>query len=138
MQQIFEKKPHKTKRKATGYQLINGRLYRSGCLRHWLAGRFFSYTAGRVSRFYRRTGKDRRPSTWMAITADYAYGSSGGPVFNDRGQVVGMVSSTSSLYYQGKKAVEEKKGPLQMVMKNCVSLAEMRRLLVGKAVDSVE
>lgn len=94
-------------------------------------GRYFTYTAGRVSRFYKRTGKSRRPSTWMAITADYARGSSGGPVFNDRGEVVGMVSSTSSLYYRGEETEKEKqKGPLQMVIKNCVSLPELRRALV--------
>jgi S1-C subfamily serine protease len=70
----------------------------------------------------------------MSITADYAKGSSGGPVFNDRGEVVGMVSSTSSLYYQtDSPEAPKEKGPLQMVIKNCVSLPEPRQLLAPEA-----
>lgn len=96
-------------------------------------GHFFTYTAGRISRLYKKTGGGR-PTTWMSITADYAKGSSGGPVLNDRGEVVGMVSSTSSVYYGAKASTEGKeKGPLQMVIKNCVSLPELRRLLAPES-----
>ena len=95
-------------------------------------GRYFTYTAGRVSRLYKR-GRGR-PTTWMAITADYAKGSSGGPVFNDRGEVIGMVSSTNTIHYDSKGGDKDKqKGPAQMVVKNCVSLQELRNLLVPKA-----
>ena len=98
-------------------------------------GKFFTYTAGRISRLYKQTGKGRA-ATWMAITADYARGSSGGPVLNDRGEVIGMVSSTKSIYYgtkpggnSGDKKKNQDKGPLQMVLKNCVSLPELQRVL---------
>lgn len=92
-------------------------------------GRFFTYTAGRVSRLFQQH-RHGQAATWMSITADYAKGSSGGPVFNNRGEVVGMVSSTSSLYYNGTAKQDPKeRGPLQMVIKNCVSLPELRRVL---------
>ena len=35
----------------------------------------------------------------MGVTAEYARGSSGGPVMDDAGNVIGMVSSTNSIYY---------------------------------------
>ena len=60
----------------------------------------------------------------MTITADYAVGSSGGPVLNNRGQVVGIVSSTSNIY--GSR-VEKK--PLQMVLKNGIAVLAIHELL---------
>jgi S1-C subfamily serine protease len=52
-------------------------------------GRFYCLTEGVVSRYHRQKG-----AVWMSVTADYAVGSSGGPVFNAAGEVVGMVSRT--------------------------------------------
>ena len=54
--------------------------------------KFYMLTQGYVSR-YAAMGK----KIVMNITADYAKGSSGGPFFNSRGDLVGLVSSTSSL-----------------------------------------
>jgi len=48
-------------------------------------------TSGVVSRHFQE-GKD---ATMMAVTADLARGSSGGPAFNDGGNVVGYVCTTS-------------------------------------------
>lgn len=93
--------------------------------------RYFMNTAGEVSRYHRQAGqKGRGPAVWMSITADYAKGSSGGPVFNDKGEVVGMVSSTNSIYYESKDG--SPKGSLQMVVKNCVPVSAIRALLDGK------
>jgi len=80
-------------------------------------GRFFSITKGVVSRYFRR-GRDGNGPVYMQITADYAKGSSGGPVLNTAGEVVGLVSSTNSVYYNDDK----ENGPqnLQMVFKDCV------------------
>ena len=91
-------------------------------------GRFYTYTSGELSRFFmepRRRGPGVRR---MQITADYAKGSSGGPILNDRGQVVGMVSSTNSVYYNENNGVQEN---LQMVFHNCVPYESILDLFAG-------
>ncbi|WP_372846443.1 serine protease [Pontiella sp.] len=80
------------------------------------AGRFYSMTQGIVSRYTRKTIHGESVLE-MEITADFARGSSGGPVFNNRGHVVGMVKSTVNIYYSREAGVDSK---LQMVIKNCV------------------
>ncbi len=60
------------------------------------AGNFFSLSSGHIARYC----KDSDGSCTMQITADYAKGSSGGPIFNDRGDVVGLVSTTLSIPYR--------------------------------------
>lgn len=117
-------------------------------------GRFYSLTTGVVSRYHRtrytdhpdrsRFKADDRPATWMTITADFAVGSSGGPVFNAAGRVVGMASRTSI----GRSASEPRKssatlesgttppaarppdgGGDQMVFKECVSIDTLRGIM---------
>jgi len=90
--------------------------------------RFFMQTSGEVSRYHQQPARKKEPATvWMSITADYAKGSSGGPVLDEAGKVVGMVSSTQSIYYDSDNG--QPKGPLQMVVKNCVPAAAIRALL---------
>jgi serine protease Do len=62
-------------------------------------GGFWSLTDGILSRFFtfREGGQTVRMFT---TTADFAVGSSGGPLVDDRGNVVGMVSSTLAIYAQ--------------------------------------
>lgn len=105
-------------------------------------GRFYSLTTGVVSRYHRmryhsqpdagRFKVGTVPATWMTITADFAVGSSGGPVFNAAGEVVGMVSRTSP----GRTVPEAKGQPAapaaggeQMIFKECVSADTLRPLL---------
>jgi serine protease Do len=88
-------------------------------------GRYFTMTKGDVSRYFvarSKTGQANR----MAITADYAKGSSGAPVLDSTGAVVGMVSATNSIYYSKVKGHNEN---LQMVVKSCVPVDAIHRLL---------
>ncbi len=60
-------------------------------------GAFWSITDGILSRFF-SLREDGQARTMFSTTADFAVGSSGGPVVDDRGNVVGMVSSTLAIY----------------------------------------
>jgi serine protease Do len=93
--------------------------------------RFFSLSAGIVARRFMLRKPDSVTET-LAITADYARGSSGGPVFDDRGNVVGMVASTNSVYYNQEK---EQQRDLQMVFKNCVSARSILALIEPKTAE---
>ena len=86
--------------------------------------RFFSFTRGTVSRYY-HAGPQRGDATMMQITADFARGSSGGPVLDSRGRAVGMVASTSSVYYNNDNGEQKN---LQMVFKECVTADAIRVL----------
>lgn len=60
-------------------------------------GALWSFTEGILSRHFvlRENGQAKR---LFATTADVAVGSSGGPLVDDRGNVVGMVTSTLAVY----------------------------------------
>ncbi|MGB8170294.1 MAG: serine protease [Chthoniobacteraceae bacterium] len=77
--------------------------------------RFYLFTMGSVGRHtvWRERGGAEH---FMSITADFAKGSSGCPVLDERGAVVGVVNNTESIYYDddGKKRQTD----LQMVVKN--------------------
>ena len=88
--------------------------------------KLYMLTKGMVSRYNMILDKNQKPGRRMSITADYAKGSSGAPVFNHKGQVVGVVSSTSSIYYSVENG---KKENLQMVVKNCVPVESIHRLI---------
>ena len=89
-------------------------------------GRFFTMTKGDVSRYFVARTKTGRGAQRMAITADYAKGSSGAPVLDDTGAVVGMVSATNSIYYNQVKGHKEN---LQMVIKSCIPVDAIWKLL---------
>lgn len=85
-------------------------------------GRFYSLSQGIVSRYYQH----RRDGMMMQVTADFARGSSGGPVLNDAGQAVGFVCSTVGVYY---RITDGKKEELQMVFKQCVPASAVLKLI---------
>lgn len=88
-------------------------------------GRFFCYTAGVISRYMKIPAGGRSVDA-VAITAEYARGSSGAPVLDSQGQVVAVVSATESIYYTQDAAQQRN---LQMVFRTCVPVASLRNLL---------
>ena len=88
--------------------------------------KLYMMTKGMVSRYQMILKNGQKPGRRMSITADYAKGSSGAPVFNRKGQVVGVVSSTSSIYYSVENG---KKENLQMVVKNCIPVESILELI---------
>lgn len=93
-------------------------------------GRFYSLTEGIVSRVFREdTEDDKDHRTWLTVTADYGGGSSGAPVLNGAGDVVGMVCSTAALLADPADGKEPEAADVQMVFRDCVSIDTMRRLL---------
>lgn len=110
-------------------------------------GQLFTFTAGIVSRHFwqhRHGGGDDHENDageglpvshrvrLMAITADFAKGSSGAPVLDERGAVVGVASRTRSVYTTRDDGTTRK---LQMVLKLCtpvealIELAARRRTM---------
>lgn len=79
------------------------------------AGEYFTLTEGRISRYF-GTFRYGHPGVVMMLTADFAEGSSGGPVLNSRGAVAGMVSSTNNVGHQ-------------MVLRYAAPAAAIRRLI---------
>ncbi len=107
-----------------------GNAQRVGGNAHIIAhpdSRFFTYTAGLVSRYY--TSRNKKNSYWMGVTAEYCRGSSGGPVMDDAGNVIGMVSSTNSIYAPSKNIKKNPRGSFQMVIRNCVPVDAIRKLI---------
>lgn len=89
--------------------------------------RFYTFTEGMISRYSLMRVSKSSSAVRMAITADYAKGSSGAPVFDQAGNICGMVSSTNSIYYtRDNKGIDQN---LQMVIKNCVPAASVLKLI---------
>jgi len=91
--------------------------------------RFYLFTRGSVSRHtvWRERGGAEH---FMTITADFAKGSSGCPVLDEFGAVVGVVNNTESIYYDddGKKRQTD----LQMVVKNATPSWIVRAMMAAK------
>lgn len=85
---------------------------------------FFSkgIVARKYSRHPMRGSKETYPE--MDITADYAAGSSGAPVVDNKCNLVSTVSTTRSLYYDSRKKTD-----LQMVVKGTRPVIGLKELL---------
>ena len=112
---------------------------------------FYYFSSGHVANYER----DSDSILWMNVTADFGQGSSGGPVFNEQGHVIGQVSRTFTLYAggpatrgrprrvagetkpadktpTGKKVASEEFMDPQMVFKSCVPVQSIRALVKTK------
>jgi serine protease Do len=93
-------------------------------------GRFYTLTEGIVSRvFTEATSEAEGTRTWLTVTADYGGGSSGAPVLNEVGEVVGMVSSTATLLADAAEGAEAGAADVQMVFRDCASEETIRGLM---------
>ncbi len=68
----------------------------AGVLSH-PGGQMFSFTQGFVTRYNKDAPENKKPTLWMSISADYAQGSSGGPILNKFGAVIGMAAMTQTI-----------------------------------------
>ena len=101
-------------------------------------GEFFVMTHGQVSRYSRmRTRRDTsasKPGVWMEVTAPFGSGSSGCGVFNEEGEVIGLVSSIRPLFRNNNRraAVDQeetdktKSRYVEMLIRKCVPLSAIR------------
>ncbi|MEQ1843249.1 MAG: serine protease [Verrucomicrobiales bacterium] len=85
-------------------------------------GHFYTLTKGYLARKY-LTPKQKTPM--LQITADFAKGSSGAGIFNALGELAGIATSTSSIYYDGSVESPEN---LQMVIKSGIPASSLRGL----------
>lgn len=83
----------------------------------------YYFSAGRIARFT-EAGNRGLFSRKMEITADYAAGSSGGPIIDNKGNIAGLVSSTRSFYYD-----QANQKNLQMVVKETIPVSTIKGLL---------
>jgi S1-C subfamily serine protease len=87
---------------------------------------FFSATSGMVSRYFTTTRR-KQTTTWMTITAGFAKGSSGAPILDAQGNVVGLVDNTESIYYDDTR--RNRQQDFQMVINNCAPAAALLKLI---------
>jgi len=90
--------------------------------------RFYTLGRGIVAR-YGTIIREKQRVPMLQITADYARGSSGGPILSSAGDVVGMASSTVSVYYDEDHGKQEN---FQMAFDQCVPAEQILELVKGK------
>ena len=72
------------------------------------ADRYYTFTQGHATRYSQFKNDDGEKTRWLNITAEYAYGSSGSPVFNSTGAVVGMAALTESIDFPEEAPAPQK------------------------------
>jgi hypothetical protein len=117
---------------------------------------WFTFTQGHVTRYSKNFGgqPENKGERWMSVTAEFAGGSSGGPVLDRTGAVVGMACLTSNIDFDGEdappddpkvpKPPEKKPNPddpkapkppavpesrVQMIVKLTVPAAQIRKVI---------
>ncbi|MGE7775265.1 S1 family peptidase [Chitinophaga sp. NPDC101104] len=106
------------------------------CLSH-PAGYFWYFSKGIVARNAAVPGPSlatgfnpagKKPVR-MEVTADYGIGSSGGPIFDRRGNLAGIVSTTTPLGSVIRDSLGNNLGHQQMVVRDAVPVFALRQLL---------
>ena len=87
------------------------------------AGYPYTYTHGRISRTFTKEAGNPFGNR-VEITADFAKGSSGGPIMDDRGNMIAMVSCLHPIFY-----VDQPPSDRQMGIKECIPVSSILRLM---------
>jgi S1-C subfamily serine protease len=90
------------------------------------ANTFGCISEGIITRYFKMNEAERNGAVFMQITADYARGSSGGPIIDAQGNAVGMVASTSPVFAAANpthpaKDTKPVTPSQQMVRHNCAT-----------------
>ena len=91
------------------------------------ANTFGCLSEGIITRYFKMNEPERVGAVFMQTTADYARGSSGGPLLDAFGNAVGMVASTSPVFTApptpgtGAKEAKTTTPSQQMVRHNCAT-----------------
>lgn len=91
------------------------------------ANTFGCLSEGVITRYFKTNEAERVGAIFMQTTADYARGSSGGPILDAFGNAVGMVASTSPVFTApptpsaGAKEAKPSTPSQQMVRHNCAT-----------------
>jgi S1-C subfamily serine protease len=91
------------------------------------ASTFGCVSEGLITRYFKSNETDRKGAVFMQTTADYARGSSGGPILDHYGNAVGMVASTSPVFtsptltHTATKDAKPTTTSQQMVRHNCAT-----------------
>ncbi len=94
-------------------------------------GRYYTYSTGVITRRFiqeQRVDREMVQTPRISVTAEYARGSSGAAMVNEAGEVVGLVTTTNSVYYTEENGEQR---DLQMVFRNCVPVESIRTLFAG-------
>ena len=99
---------------------------------------FGCFSEGIITRYCKMNEPNRNGAVFLQITADYARGSSGGPVMDTYGNAVGMVASTSVVFTTPPTTVTDSKvtkpatPSQQLVRHNCATARALRDLISVK------
>ncbi|MCD4824772.1 MAG: serine protease [Phycisphaerae bacterium] len=92
--------------------------------------RFYTLTNGIISRYYRvnsteANGEEIKGAEVVAITADCSKGSSGGPVFDEQGNVAAIISNIISIYHK----TSPKRTQFHMAVVQCTPAKRLLKLV---------
>lgn len=103
----------------------------TACLVSHPRDNYFMFTSGIVSRYFtemsRTTPESRAIVDRMAITAEFAGGSSGAAILDDQGNAIGMVTATDAIHMGGNDPKRPR--TLQMVLRICVPARSLQKLV---------